>query len=93
MTKTLLDPLIVTSNAFSDLQEFFTKMNVLAISESLYYRYLRNLVYPVVHLYWKEEQSNLVQELKVSLSKMIRDHSNCHPSKFEILKTQCLSLH
>ena len=48
-------------------KEMFLKVGVLLISPTLFYRYLRNIVYPVLHLHWLKEQAHLLSEVCIFL--------------------------
>ena len=49
---------------WDQLHSFFTKCGISLVSESTFYRYLKNLVYPVTYDFWLRDQASIINDLK-----------------------------
>ena len=49
---------------WDQLHSFFTKCGISLVSESTFYRYLKNLVYPVTYNFWLRDQASIINDLK-----------------------------
>ena len=61
--------LLLCGLAFEPAKRFFKALNIPFISKDSHYRYLKNLLYPVIYTYWLVHQSCVLEELR----QLVRD--------------------
>ena len=55
---------------FLNIKAFCDRCNILFISSSTYYRFLKKLLYPVIWCYWLMDQTRILAEIMVTFSKL-----------------------
>ncbi|XP_069833039.1 uncharacterized protein [Dendropsophus ebraccatus] len=59
----LSSAVLLSGNTFTKMKQFFYLTNILGISESTYYRYQRNFLFPTIDIQWRRNQERNFEAL------------------------------